>query len=467
MARHLIVLVIVLLLTTSAVARDYVVAPDGDDANPGTLEKPMKDPVRAARKLMPGDRLVFRAGVYKCRANRSYGLAPYRDGEPGKPITFINHDGEHVQIDCTGSDWGVTPNGYSYIVFDGLDITNRTHYGMKISAASGRRGEGGRHIYSHHVTIRNCEVHHTGGECIFSYGTEHLLIENCHLHHSGRSHGLYLQVGCHHAVVRNNTSEHNRGNSGMQLNAAGGGIRNATVERNLLRGNAQGFSLMGVQDSVFRRNVLYNNCFAGPRGSGYREIICWTYGKGKKGQRDNSGTPCKNVLFDHNTVVNLRPGRISHLLDIKSNSKNIVFRDNILQIAAQKPLMTVAADSTAGLRIVGNLYQTPVSYQVRHGGDRLKLDAFLSAIKSAGENRTGDPKLKDPEKGDFTPAKDGPAVRAGGYAGAIDPSAKGPIRIGCNRQPWKNKMALPPPTTQPQVTEDTPMTNYERTDDGD
>ena len=227
----LVVVAFVAWCGSGAAARDYYVSPTGDDGNPGTLAKPLKGPVNAAKLLKAGDTLYFRGGEYKVRANRTYGLAPYTDGAKDKPITFKNHNNEHVKLDLRGSDWGLTNNGYSYIVFDGFEITNQTHYGMKLSAASGRRTKDKKHVYGRHIIIRNCEVHHTAGECIFANRTENLTVENCHLHHSGRSHGLYMQVGCHNAVIRNVTSEHNSGNSGTQLNAAAGGIKNALVER--------------------------------------------------------------------------------------------------------------------------------------------------------------------------------------------------------------------------------------------
>ena len=159
----------------AARAREYYVAPDGDDAAPGTLEKPLKDPVKAARKLGPGDTLYFRKGEYRCRTSGIVGLAPSRDGEEGRAITFRNYNDEHVKLDVAGADWGVTNNGFSHIVFDGFEITGGTRtYNMKISAHHGRakRGTG------HHFTIRNCEVHHSRNENVFAYGTPYLTIEN-------------------------------------------------------------------------------------------------------------------------------------------------------------------------------------------------------------------------------------------------------------------------------------------------
>jgi len=286
-----------LLLAASAGAQEYFVATDGADANPGTLEKPLKDPVKIAGKLMPGDILYFRAGEYKCCMNGTVGLAPSRSGEEGKPITFKNYQDEHVKVDCAGSDWGFCPNGWSWIVIDGFDITNKDGYAIKISANSGNGKQTGSH-----VTIRNCELHHTGNECLFAFETPHLLIENCHFHDSDHSHGVYINKGCHNVIIRNITSENNRGNSGTQINASGGGTRDGLVERCILRGNAQGYSLMGAINCTFRNNIVINNGFVGPRDSGYREVILWN-----GNELGGKGTVCEGDVFENNTIVNTVP----------------------------------------------------------------------------------------------------------------------------------------------------------------
>jgi len=403
-------------------ARDFVVAPDGDDAQAGSLEKPWKDPVKAAAKLQPGDTLFFRKGEYACRANGVVGLGPSRSGEEGKPITFRNYNNEHVKIDCAGSDWGFTPNGWSWIVIDGFEIVNATHYGMKISANHGNGKQTGDH-----VTVRNCDIHHTGMECIFVFGTRRLTIENCHLHDSKGSHGLYLQVGCHDAVIRNVTSENNRGNSGMQLNASGGGLTNALVERCILRGNAQGFSLMGAIGCTFRNNIVFNNGFEGPRGSGWREVILWTYGDKNAG---TTGTICEGNLFENNTFVNLIPEghKLNHLVHSKSGTRNCTFRNNIFTIRG-KPVFTL--ESCEGFVFENNCLYNIGGVQVDKSG------ALAEFARARGLKESGtidrDPMFADMEKGDLRLKDGSPCIDAGADRnldiGALEKGAW--TQVGC------------------------------------
>ena len=55
-------LVFLLLATSEAV--EYFVSVDGDDSNPGTLEKPWQHVQKAVAVLTPGDVCTIRGGVY-------------------------------------------------------------------------------------------------------------------------------------------------------------------------------------------------------------------------------------------------------------------------------------------------------------------------------------------------------------------------------------------------------------------
>jgi hypothetical protein len=304
---------------------------------------------------------------------------------------------------------------------------------MKISTGSG--GKNG-----HHITVRNCEVHHSDGECIFAQATPNITIENCHLHHSARSHGLYMQVGCHNAVVRYLTSENNFGNSGTQLNAAGGGLKNALVEFCLLRNNAQGWSLMGAQNCTFRHCILFNDGYEGPRESGRREIILWTYAEGSK-----PGTICEGNTFENNTIVNLVPAthKLNNLVQSKSGTKNTTWRNNIFYVR-DKPIFTL--DDFAGNVFQNNCFFVVGSAPQVAGAGALADFAKAHDLK-ADANLTADPLFTDVEKGDFSLKDGSPCIDAGVKTeatvpvagksrdiGALERGQK--VRIGCDL-PWK------------------------------
>lgn len=415
---------------------DLYVAPDGNDGNPGTLDRPLRDPVKAAAKLMPGDTLFFREGEYRCRTSNLVGLSPPRGGEEGKPIAFRRYGKERVQIDCEGSSGGFTPNGFSYIVIDGFEIVNRWGYGIRVAGHHANDKQLG-----HHVTIRNCEVRDTGNDCLYAADTPHLLVENCHLHGSTRGHGLFLRGGCHRAMIRNVTSEDNRNHCGIEINAAADGIRECLIDRCLVRGNAQGFSLMGVVDSTFRNNVLFNNGMAGFREYGYREIMLGTYSEDRK----EPGTMCEGNTFENNTFVNTVPpgSRLSLLLHSKSGSCSCLFQNNIFVIRG-KPIFNL--ESCDGFEFQNNCLFNPGGQEQVAGSGRFADFAKSNNLRQSGTIEK-DPLFVDMEKGDLRLKEESPCIdagtatgnrsRIGGKArdiGAFERGAE--VQIGC-RLSWE------------------------------
>lgn len=75
---------------------DYVVAPAGDDNNPGTQAQPFRTIQRAADRLKPGDTCFVRGGTYRET------VRPKSSGEAAKPIRFLAWEGEQVVV--SGAD---------------------------------------------------------------------------------------------------------------------------------------------------------------------------------------------------------------------------------------------------------------------------------------------------------------------------------------------------------------------------
>jgi len=98
-------LLVPLILTSVSFARDYYVAVDGNDANPGTMEKPFatlekaRDIIRKskARVLGPeGITVYLRGGKYF--RSQSFALTEQDSGEPNRPIAYQAYPGEEVRL---------------------------------------------------------------------------------------------------------------------------------------------------------------------------------------------------------------------------------------------------------------------------------------------------------------------------------------------------------------------------------
>ena len=77
-------------------AAEFHVAPNGNDANPGTQAKPFATIQAGVNKLQPGDTVLIHGGVY-----RETVTFP-RSGTEATPITVKAHPGEKVVV--TGCD---------------------------------------------------------------------------------------------------------------------------------------------------------------------------------------------------------------------------------------------------------------------------------------------------------------------------------------------------------------------------
>jgi hypothetical protein len=83
-------------VTTAGDPNSLYVAPGGDDANAGTLERPFRTVGRCASLVSAGARCVLRAGTYRET------VTPARSGTAGAPIVFTAYAGERAVV--SGAD---------------------------------------------------------------------------------------------------------------------------------------------------------------------------------------------------------------------------------------------------------------------------------------------------------------------------------------------------------------------------
>lgn len=77
----------------------YYVAPDGDDANPGTFDQPWGTVYRAADTLTAGDTVYVRGGRYMVKQPWNEYIEVKQSGSKARPITFAGYPGETAIID--------------------------------------------------------------------------------------------------------------------------------------------------------------------------------------------------------------------------------------------------------------------------------------------------------------------------------------------------------------------------------
>jgi hypothetical protein len=131
----------------------YYVSPTGNDANAGTLAAPLKSITTALNKVVAGDTVIARGGIY-------YEQIKFpRSGTADSWITLKAYSGEKPLIDGSNiivAGWQalVTISSARYISIEGFDICNL------ISSAFNTDPEGiAINGDSHHITIKNCNIY--------------------------------------------------------------------------------------------------------------------------------------------------------------------------------------------------------------------------------------------------------------------------------------------------------------------
>jgi hypothetical protein len=151
-----VVTLILILGAVRALANDFYVTADGDDAHPGTAEQPFKTLQAASAVLEPGDTCRVGRGLYRET------VRPARSGKFDKPIRYVVATGETVTV--TGVDelagvssesnavartrtWGLDLEGRALVEVSGFVFQSG---GINLTGAS-------------YCRVENCEVWAGGG----------------------------------------------------------------------------------------------------------------------------------------------------------------------------------------------------------------------------------------------------------------------------------------------------------------
>ncbi|MBC7845627.1 MAG: T9SS type A sorting domain-containing protein [Flavobacterium sp.] len=199
-------MLLLLFSIASAFATNYYVdAVNGNNTNSGTSEALAKRTIQAASNLTnPGDTVFIMNGIYNPTGDSNSGfqsiLTIARSGTDANYITYKNYPGHTPKLQLlTGLSyqvWRTIAVDASYIIIDGLEIegTNQslTYAGAyqtwqdyennikdwnKISMYNCGSVSLGNSADVHHIEVRNCKIHDTGGG-IGGFRCDYVTIEN-------------------------------------------------------------------------------------------------------------------------------------------------------------------------------------------------------------------------------------------------------------------------------------------------
>jgi len=167
-----------------AVAAEYYVHPDGNDAHPGTLAQPFASVTRAQEAVAPGDTVWIRGGTYVFSGTKiEIGILLNKSGAPGKRIHYWAYQDETPVFDFHELATPVRIRGISvkadWLHLRGLELRGVQQILTNTNESWGIRVEGG----SHNIFER-LNLHHNEGPGFFiADGGDNLLL-NCDSHHN-------------------------------------------------------------------------------------------------------------------------------------------------------------------------------------------------------------------------------------------------------------------------------------------
>ena len=172
-------LVLTTLLFSVGLAEElFFVAPDGDDDDFGTIDRPLASIQKAVEWAQPGDTVFVREGEYTKYNHAGNTIEMTTCGEPDAYIVFMAYPGETPKI--ISPTWNAfVLRGISYVEINGFELEGVPH---AMSDSSGN----GIHLYdsSHHIRILNNHVHHFPGGGIGANNADYLHIEGNVVHHN-------------------------------------------------------------------------------------------------------------------------------------------------------------------------------------------------------------------------------------------------------------------------------------------
>ena len=341
----------------------YYVSNSGSDSGHGTKDKPWATLQYAANHVKQGDTVLAQDGAYA-------GFFTVNSGAEKDPIVF-KADGKNVIIHSRNGNTpdNINVEGTDYIVVDGFIVKDADRGGIRVAESNG-------------VIIKNNLVGPCNKWCIFTGFAPGIKILNNKAFGAREQHGIYIsnsRVPNDNPLIRGNETYGNH-HSGIQVNgdcnSGGDGIiSGAVIEGNVIRNNfSKSTSLIAMQDSVVRNNLIYNNGITMGAGGIHLtdELGC--------------GKPSSRNLIVNNTIIE---PRIAGIRITDGAADNVIF-NNIIVVSIKPPIVDevgeshIDNDSNLTIRsasIPENFFVDPATHNYHLTGKSSAIDIGKTAFK--------------------------------------------------------------------------------------
>lgn len=346
-----------MLFTVAVVhATTFYVAPNGNDANAGTSAQPWRTLQKSANTARSGDVVLVANGTY-------VGMQITADGTASAPITF-RANGTNVLVNARNATTpdNINIEGGNYVTVEGFVVEDAPRVGIRAVIATG-------------IKIRNNTVRRSGLTGILTGYTPSIEISGNSASGSAQEHGIYVSNSTSPAdnpIIRDNECFDNNQN-GVQLNGdcwvgGDGIISGALIEGNIVHhNNWKGFSLISVQNSTIRNNLIYENGLSA--GAGGIHLA----------DQPDCGKPSNNNIVVNNTI---HEPRITGIRMTNGSTANTIF--NNLVVASSSSYTIVDEGSGNFIDAVSNLKLTSLTgLFVAPGSEDYHLTPASAALNRA------------------------------------------------------------------------------------
>ncbi|MFQ5808475.1 MAG: DUF1565 domain-containing protein, partial [Armatimonadota bacterium] len=382
-----------LLATAPCVARDYWVAPSGDDAWPGSKRRPFRTIQRGVDAAEPGDTVFVRAGRYEENVN----VLAEKSGAPGRWLTISAAPGDERKAVVGTETPRVDAYGSQSSAFALREVQYVRVRGFHCVAPYRGRGSGIGAGQSQYIEILNCIVTGGGQGGVDANHCDHVTIDGVEAFFNGGGSGWssgisLLDPKTKDNVVRNCVCYGNYDNSSYRSDGNGIIIDNAYTSGGALLANnlcfmngGKGICSTRSDDCVFLNNTSVANCWQPNQQAHPHEL---------------SVRGANNVVRN-NIAVSTLPGGVGMQALLRYSG----------------PMGNVEIDPKS-IQCDHNLFFNPLGPEcvVLAGGRRevLTLDALRETVPHwAGDTISVDPGFVDMEGLDFRLRPDSPALEAG------------------------------------------------------